>query len=89
MKRNNKQTKKHGDKKVLQWIFKISGKEKKNIVFLTLIQAFLGISSVITAWFLRDVIDLAVAQDVEGFRRKTFAYVSVILLQIACRAVKR
>lgn len=87
--KNSKQTKNHGDKRVLQWIFKVSGKEKQNIVFLTLIQAFLGISSVIAAWFLRDVIDLAVAQDAEGFRGKTFAYVAVILLQITCRAIKR
>ena len=88
--KNHKQNRKnHGDKKVLQWIFKVSGKEKKNIVFLTLIQAFLGISSVIAAWFLRDVIDLAVAQDIEGFQRMVLAYVSVILLQIACRAAKR
>lgn len=77
------------DKKILQWIFKISGKEKQNIIFLTLIQAFLGISSVIAAWFLRDVIDLAVVHDIEGFQKKLFAYVSVVLLQIACRAVKR
>lgn len=81
--------KKHGDKKVLQWIWTVSGKEKRNIVLLTLIQAFLGISSVIAAWFLRDVIDLASAQDTEAFRRKTLAYVSVILLQIICRSVKR
>lgn len=87
---NNKQNiKNRGDKKVLQWIWQVSGKEKQNIIFLTLIQAFLGISSVIAAWFLRDVIDLAVARDVDGFRGRTLAYVGVILLQIICRAVKR
>ena len=89
MKNNNQNTKKYGDKKVIQWIWQVSGKEKKNIVFLTLIQAFLGISSVIAAWFLRDVIDLAVAKDFNGFQRKTFAYVGIILLQIICRAIKR
>lgn len=86
---NLSKIKKYGDKKVLPWILQVSGKEKKNIVFLTFIQAFLGISSVITAWFLRDVIDFAVARDAEAFKRKTAVYVGVILLQIACRAAKR
>ncbi len=88
-KNNNQKIKKYGDQRVLRWIWQVSGKEKQNIVFLTLIQAFLGISSVITAWILRDVIDLAVARNAEGFQRKIFAYVSVILLQIICRALKR
>lgn len=89
MKRISKQRNMYGDRRVLQWIFKISGKEKQNIIFLTLIQGFLGISSVIAAWFLRDVIDLAVSGNIEDFKRKTLAYVGVILLQIVCRAVKR
>lgn len=71
------------------WLFRVSGKEKWNIAFLILVQAFLGISSILFAWFLRDCIDSAVAGNLNGFACYAVAMVILVALQITARAVKR
>lgn len=73
----------------LRWLFRVSGKEKWNIVFLTLVQAFLGISSILFAWFLRSCIDCAVSGDLKGFISYAAAMIAVVALQITARTVKR
>lgn len=77
------------DRRVLAWIWQVSDKEKRNIVFLVLIQSFLGISSVFYAWLFRDVIDTAVSQNLEDFRQSVMKFIGLIVLQIALRSVKR
>ena len=74
---------------VLCWLFRVSGKEKWNIVFLVLVQAFLGISSILFAWFLRGCVDCAVSGDKGGFVIYTVSIVVLVALQITGRAVKR
>lgn len=73
----------------LGWLWQVSGRGKWNILWLILIQAVLGISTVVFAWFLRGSIDGAVA----GNRSAFFAYivllVAVVVVQLALRAVKR
>ena len=71
------------------WLLRVSGKEKWNIVFLILAQAFLGISSILFAWLLRGAVDCAVAGDREGFVGYAAVMVAVVILQISTRALKR
>ena len=73
----------------LSWILRVSGREKWNIVFLTAVQAFLGISTVLFAWLLRDCVDCAVAGNRAAFVEKAAMMVILVALQITFRAVKR
>ena len=73
----------------LSWILRVSGKEKWNVVFLTAVQAFLGISGIVFAWLLRDCVDCAVAGNRSVFVEKAAAMVVLVLLQITFRALKR
>ena len=75
--------------KTLQWLWKVSGKEKWNIFFLVFVQIFLGISTVLFAWLLRGGIDCAVEKNKEGFLFYAVAMVAVILLQILANALRR
>lgn len=73
----------------LKWLYQVSGKEKRNIVFLVLVQAFLGLSTVVFIWLLRGSIDCAVAQKKEGFLVYTMAMGGIMLLQILGNADRR
>ena len=73
----------------MHWLFRVSGKEKWNIVLLVLSQAFLGISSILFAWFLRGCIDCAVSGDLNGFLSYAVYMVVLVALQITARTVKR
>lgn len=75
--------------RTLSWILRVSGKEKWNVVLLTALQAFLGISSIVFAWLLRDCVDCAVAGNRAAFVEKAAAMVILVLLQITFRALKR
>lgn len=43
----------------IKWLLNVIGKQKFNIIFLTVIQTVLGISSVIFAFILRNIVDSA------------------------------
>ena len=73
----------------LGWLLRVSGKEKWNILLLTVTQAFLGISSILFAWMLRDCVDCAVAGKRSEFVHSAAAMVILVVLQISFRALKR
>ena len=73
----------------LGWLLRVSGKEKWNILLLTVTQAFLGISSILFAWMLRDCVDCAVAGKRSEFVPSAAAMVILVVLQISFRALKR
>ena len=77
------------NQKAVNWLFRVSGKEKWNIVFLILAQSFLGISSIIFAWLLRGCVDCAVSGNREGFISHAVALAVLVVMQIATRALKR
>lgn len=77
------------EQKTISWIWRIAGKDKIHMLFLMAIQAFLGISSVIVAWTLRDVIDSATSFNNTAFYRNITIFTGMILLQIIARSVKR
>lgn len=73
----------------LYWLWKVSGKNKLNILWLTLFEMIFGIGSVIFAWILRSMIDRAVAKDVRGFWIYVAEMIGLIVLQLMLRAVIR
>ena len=73
----------------VKWLLRVSGKEKWNILLLTLTQAFLGMSSILFAWMLRDCVDCAVAGNKKEFIFYATAMVILVALQISFRALKR
>lgn len=77
------------NQKTVVWLFRVSGKEKWNIIFLILAQAFLGISTILFAWLLRGVVDCAVAGNRDGFLGYATAMVVMVVLQISTRTLKR
>ena len=46
----------------MKWLLNVIGKQKFNIIFLTVIQTVLGISSVIFAFILRNIVDSLMLQ---------------------------
>lgn len=75
--------------KTFRWLLRVSGNEKWNIVLITALQAFLGISSILFAWLLRNCVDCAVAGNRNGFVENATAMILLVLFQIAFRALKR
>lgn len=75
--------------RTLVWLWRVSGKEKRNVFFLILLQGFLGISTVLFAWLLRGCIDSAVSKNADSFIFYAVAMVVVVALQISCRALNR
>lgn len=73
----------------VKWLLSVSGKEKWNILLLTLTQIFLGISTILFAWMLRDCVDCAVAGNRSGFLSNAVAMAVLVVLQISFRALKR
>lgn len=73
----------------LSWIWHVAGKRKLYIGILLLVQIVLGISGVGYALFLRGIIDAAVAKDKASFLVSALLFVSLVVFQIALRAVNR
>lgn len=77
------------NKKVLSWIWTVSGKRKINIVYLLMVQVLLGISSLGFVWLLREMIDQAVAGEKKGFFVGSAMLVGLVAIQISFQAVNR
>lgn len=74
---------------VFHWISEVAGRKKLYIGIILLFQMILGISSILYAVILRDVIDEAVAKNRQGFYWMVAAFAGLVLFQIALRAVNR
>ncbi len=73
----------------IKWLYKVTGKYKITIAILLAVQAVLGISSVIFALLLRNVIDSAVNKDRAEFFNCLWVLVGLVAVQITLRAVSR
>ena len=73
----------------MKWLLNVIGKQKFNIIFLTVIQTVLGISSVIFAFILRNIVDSAASRNKLNFFLFFFLLVFLILVQILFRAIVR
>ena len=77
------------DRDALRYIIRVSGRAKIHIVTLLLVQVIIGISSVFYALILRDVIDSAVARDINRMKRYILFFLLILLVQIGLRAFVR
>ena len=77
------------DVPVLRWMLIIAGHAKLHIVLLAVVQTVLGVSVIGYAFFLRGLIDGAVAGDVRVFTRYAILLVALVLFLVALRTVKR
>lgn len=72
-----------------RYIDEVVGAKKVYILILLLIQASLGVSSVLYALFLRDIVDGAVAHDFAVMVRSMCAFAGLVVCQLALRALSR
>ena len=77
------------NKSALLFINEVAGKSRLYILFLLLVQMVLGISSVFYALLLRGLIDGAVAHDSSKMLTYCILFASLVVGQIALRAVLR
>ena len=73
----------------IKWLYKVTGKKKISIVFLVIIQMILGISSIVFAFIIRNVIDNATNHCRSGFVKNIIFLVMLVTVQIILRAVVR
>lgn len=73
----------------LKWLYGVTGKQKRGIMLLLLVQVLLGLMSVFYALFLKNIIDAAVEKNRWGFLSGMAMLVSLVVLQIVLRAVVR
>ena len=73
----------------IKWLLKVVGKQKFSIILLTIIQAVLGISSVIFAVILRNIVDSAASRNRSGFFFFLVILAVLVMVQIILRSVVR
>lgn len=73
----------------LLWMCSVAGKTKLYICVLLIIQTILGISSVIYAMLLREIVNNAVMGDRNGFFTAIAVFTVLVVFQILLRAVNR
>ncbi len=75
--------------KTLKWISHTLGKQKWNIVFISILQGALAATGVVFALCLRDVIDGAIEKNSHAFVMSVVILAIVILVQISLRLLER
>ena len=73
----------------LRWMLSVVGRQKYNILLLALVQTVLGVSVVGYAFFLRGLIDGAVAGDSPAFLRYAVLLIALVLFLVGLRSLKR
>ena len=73
----------------LRWLYAVSGKEKRHIVILTLVQALHGASGVFYALLLRSIVDAAAGRDSSLFWRSAAFTALLVCAQLGLRALIR
>ena len=76
-------------KNAVKWLFTVSGKNKRNILWLIIVHAMHGASGVLYALLLRNIVDSAAAGSRDGFWFHVLLILLLILAQVAMRAVIR
>ena len=71
------------DKSVVKWLLKAAGTVKGSLIFLFAVKILQGIMGIIFAFFLRSVIDAAVAKDWDTFTRSIFFGCGIVACEIA------
>ena len=84
-----KEIMKKNDSSSLRWLWRISGKKRRKIFWLMLLQMLLGVFSVGFVWLLRGLIDAAAGGNEPRFRGYAAGLLGLTLLQLALRAMLR
>ncbi len=74
------------DHKLLGWLWQVSGRQKWNILWLTILEILIGGSGVLFAMLLRGVINAAVESSAELFWQQAFYLIGLTALQLILRA---
>lgn len=77
------------NRSAVKWLNTEIGKKKLYIVILAAAQSILGISGVLYALLLKNIIDSAAAKNYDGFTKYLFGIIALVLSQIALRALVR
>ena len=65
--------------RTLRWLWTVPGGKKVYILILTLVEGLSGLTGVVFALFLRNIVDAAVARSADGFRRWMFSIILLVL----------
>ena len=74
---------------VIKWLFHVPGKKKLHILTLTLVQSLVGMSGVLQALLLRNIVDSAAAHESNAFWHYLLLLLLLFVGTIALRAVIR
>lgn len=74
------------DQKTLHWLWMVSGRQKWNILWLTILEILIGGSGVAFAWLLRGVINAAVAREGSVFWHYAIFLIALTVFQLLVRA---
>lgn len=77
------------DKKTIKWLWAVPGNKKNYILQLILVQMLNGGSGVLYALLLRNIVDSAVAKNMDGFVRNVLFIIALVAAQLAMRAIIR
>lgn len=73
----------------VKWLYAVTGRKKLNILWLMIVQALHGVSGVLYALLLRNIVDSAVGRDSSDFWFYVAMIILLVLAQVAMRAVIR
>lgn len=77
------------NRSALMWINGVAGKARIQIIILLLVQSVMGICDVASAMFLRNLVNKAVDKERDGFIVAVAAFVGLVTVRIALRALYR
>jgi len=77
------------DNKVNKWIWTVSAKKKIYIPILAFVSAISGLSGVLYALLLREIVDSAIAKNVNLFKRNALLTIALVVVQLLLRAIIR
>lgn len=73
----------------VKWLYAVTGKKKRNVLWLIIVHSLHGASGVLYALLLRNIIDNAVGGDKNGFIFYVAMVILLVLAQVGMRAVIR
>lgn len=80
---------KESDRATLQWLGRVSGKNKKYIVLLVIVQTALSLGSISYALIFRGIVDAAMAGSRSNLNRWILLFIALVIFQVSMGACNR
>ena len=80
---------KESDRATLQWLCRVSGKNKKYIVLLVIVQTALSLGSISYALIFRGIVDAAMAGSRSNLNRWILLFIALVIFQVSMGACNR